>query len=601
MNSYIERKYIIIGIFILVTFIFIVRLFYLQIIDISYKLSANNNVLRYITQYPARGLIYDRKGKLMVYNEAAFDLMLIPCQVKTFDTTDLCKILEIPKEQLINQIKKAKSYSYFRPSIILNQLSSQTYAILQEKMYKYRGFFVQTRTLRKYLNKSASHILGYVGEIDEGELVNNKYYRSGDYIGKNGIEKTYEEFLRGKKGVKLYLVDVHNRIQGSFAKGKHDTTAVIGSDLTLCIDAELQKYGELLMQHKKGSVVAIEPSTGEILALISSPGYDPGLLVGRVRSENYVRLSKDTLKPLFNRALMAKYPPGSTFKLINALIGLEEGVINTNSVFQCSHGYHIGKFSLKCHHSGSVDFDYSIQASCNAYYCNVFRRILDNRMYKPVSNAYNKWRYYVMSFGLGKKLNIDIPNELRGNIPSVDFYNKAYRKRWNSLTVVSLAIGQGEIGITPIQMANMISAIANRGYYYTPHVVKKINGRNSIDRRFFEKHIVPIDSKYFENVVNAMELVVSSGTGRSAYIEGMVLCGKTGTAQNPHGKDHSIFVCFAPKYNPQIVIAVYVENAGFGSVYAAPIASLMIEKYIKRVITRLDIEESIINENLIGD
>jgi penicillin-binding protein 2 len=336
MNLYVERKYVIGSIFILVILIYLIRIFYLQIIDISYKLSANNNVLRPVTQYPARGLIYDRKGKLMVFNEAAFDFMMIPIQVKSFDTTDLCNILEITREQIIAQISKAKSYSFFRPSIILNQLSSKTYAILQEKMYKYQGFFVQTRTLRKYRNKSAAHVLGYVGEVNDEELQNDNYYRSGDYIGKSGIEKSYENFLRGKKGVKLFLVDVHNRIKGSFSNGDHDTTAVIGSDLTLGIDAELQKYGEYLMQHKKGSVVAIEPATGEILTLVSSPDYDPGLLVGRIRSENYVRLSKDTLKPLFNRALMAKYPPGSTFKLVNALIGLQEEVITTRSVLMCS-------------------------------------------------------------------------------------------------------------------------------------------------------------------------------------------------------------------------------------------------------------------------
>ena len=601
MNLYIERKYIIAVFFSLVIVVYLTRLFYLQIINISYKLSANNNVLRPVTQYPARGLVYDRNGKLMVFNEAAFDFMIIPCQVKTFDTTDLCNILEISKDQMGAQIEKAKDYSYFRPSIVVSQISSKTYAILQEKMYKYPGFFVQTRTLRKYLNKSAAHALGYVGEVNEEDLQKDSYYRSGDYIGKSGIEQSYEYYLRGKKGVKLFLVDVHNRIKGSFANGKHDTTAVIGSDLTLGIDAEIQKYGEMLMQHKKGSIVAIEPSTGEILCLISSPGYDPGLLVGRVRSENYNYLIKDTLKPLFNRALMARYPPGSTFKLINALIGLQEEVITTSSVFDCAKGYHVGEFTLKCHHSGSIDFNYSIQASCNTYYCYVFRRILDNRQFRPVSNGYNVWRNYVTSFGLGNKLGIDIPNELRGNIPTVKFYNKCYDSRWNSLTVISLAIGQGEVGVTPMQMANMISAIANRGYYFTPHIVKKIKDQKSIDARFFEKHIVPIKREYFDDVVDAMELVVTSGTAVIAQIKGITMCGKTGTAQNPHGKDHSIFTCFAPKDNPRIVVAAYVENAGFGSVFAAPIASLIVEKYLNHVITRPELEESIINENLIGD
>jgi len=600
-NIYSDRKYIIGGIFVVIVSIYTLRLLYLQVFDPQYRKSASNNVLRYITQYPARGLVYDRKGELLVFNEAAYDLMVIPNQLKSFDTLDFCKLLDITKEQVVLNLTKAKKYSTYKSSIFLKQLSAQRYAMLQEKLFKYPGFFVQTRTLRKYPTQSAAHLLGYVGEVDERVTSTKPYYVSGDYIGISGIESAYEEVVRGEKGVEVFLVDVHNRIMGNYKNGKYDTIAKIGGNITTGLDAQLQRLGESLMQNKIGSIVAIEPATGEILALISSPSYNPNLLVGRVRSKNYDSLSKDITKPLFNRALMAKYPPGSTFKLINALIGLQEGVIVPSTTFSCNMGFSFGGLTVGCHeHPSPLNLQQSIQSSCNSYYCNTFRRIIDNRKYRTVAEGFAEWRRYVTSFGFGNKLGSDLSTELRGYIPTVDFYDKYHgRGRWRSISIISLAIGQGELGITPLQMANMTAILANRGYYITPHVVKKIDGINQIDPSFLKRHYIPIDRRYFDLVVDAMELVVKSGTARVAYMENISICGKTGTAQNPHGEDHSIFVAFAPKVNPKIAIAVYVENGGFGATYAAPIASLMIEKYLTDSIRRPAVEKFIEDVSLI--
>ena len=605
MGPYSERKYVISIIIILIGIIYIIRLFVLQVVDPSYKLSASSNVLRHITQYPARGLIYDRNGKLLVYNEASYDLMVVPGQLKDFDTTDLGNILEITHKQIIEQIKKAKKYSYYRSSLFLKQISPETYGFLQEKLYKLPGFYVQTRTLRKYPHNIAAHVFGYVGEVDEQIAKKYKYYKSGDYIGISGIEKSYENILRGTKGINVFLVDVHNRIKKSFENGKYDTIAIAGANITTTLDAELQAYGETLMQNKKGSVVAIEPSTGEILTLVSSPAYDPNLLVGRIRTYNYQKLSNNSLKPLFNRALMAKYPPGSAFKPINALIGLQEGVVSYHTRFSCHLGYRSGSFTVGCHrHISPLNLPQSIQYSCNAYYCNVFRRILDDKKFQSVGIAFDNWRKHVVSFGFGDILGSDFANELKGYVPTVKYYDKYYREnRWKSLTVISLAIGQGELGITPLQMANMSAIIANRGYYYIPHIIKHIEGRDAIEKKFSVKHFTTIDSKYYDIVVEGMENAVEGAAGstaRIARIEGVVVCGKTGTAQNPHGKDHSIFIAFAPKDNPQIAISVYVENGGFGATWAAPIASLMIEKYLTDTIYRPWLEEYILNGNLLN-
>jgi penicillin-binding protein 2 len=597
MNQFEFRKYIIGAIFTSVVLVLLVRLFYIQVIDKQYKLSADNNSRRYVTQYPARGIIYDRNGKILVYNEAAYDLMVTPVQLKSFDTLEFCSILNITREQLNNDLKVAIRYSKYKPSVFLRQMSPKTYAVLQEKLYKFPGFYAQPRTLRDYPLSVGAHILGYVSEVDSAVIKRNPYYKIGDYVGFSGVEKTYDPYLRGRKGVNIYLVDVHNRIKGSFEQGKYDTTALVGKDLISSIDADLQAYGEKLMGKFKGSIVVIEPSTGEILALISSPAYDPNLLVGRIRNENYVKLLRDSTKPLFNRALMAKYPPGSTFKMVNGLIGLQEGTLVPETRYSCSQGYHAGNLTVKCHsHASPLNLIQAIQISCNAYFCNVFRNVLDSRRYGGFKESYDLWRSYVMSFGFGKKLDSDLPGEVSGNVPSSKYYDRYFGKNgWHSLTVISLAIGQGELGITPLQMCNYVATIANRGYYYTPHIVKSIQGMGYISQKFKIRHYTKIDQPYFDVIIQGMEGAVIGGTARVAKLDSIVVCAKTGTAQNPHGKDHSIFIAFAPKDHPKIAISVVVENAGFGATYAAPIASLMMEKYLTGTTKRPWLEERILS------
>jgi penicillin-binding protein 2 len=592
--------YVVMGIVLLIAVIFLGRLFYIQVVDESYRLSAENNVLRYQIEYPARGLIYDRNGELLVYNEAAYDLMVIPRQATEVDTTTICKILGIERDQFTRKMVKAKAYSWRKPSVFEKQISAETYAMLQEKLYRLNGFFVQKRTLRKYPKPIAAHLLGYVGEASQQKLEKDPYYKRGDYVGISGLEKAYEEELRGQKGVELVMVDVFNRNKGSYKDGKYDTTAVAGKTLTSSIDAELQAYGEKLMQNKTGGIVAIEPSTGEILALVSAPTFDPNLLVGRVRSENYRKLQKDTLIPLFNRALMSEQnPPGSTFKLINALIGQQLGVVTPNTTYTCPRGYVSGNFRMGCHdHRSPLNLRESVQHSCNAYYGNVFRNIIDHTG-KPWE-GFEIWRNHVMSFGLGKKFNTDLPIEYDGNVPTKAFYDKYYgENRWKSLTIISMAIGQGELGTTPLQLANMTAAIANRGFYYPPHLVKAIDGE-PISNRFTEKQKTTIDKQYFEPVIDGMAMVFEQGgTGFRSRHDSITMCGKTGTAQNPHGEDHSIFVCFAPKEDPKIALAVFVENAGGGSKYGAPIASLMVEKYLMDSISRPHLEQPILEADLI--
>jgi penicillin-binding protein 2 len=599
MNSFTERKYVIGAIFGIVGIIFLIRLFWMQVVDSSYKLSAENNSQRNVTQYPARGLILDRNGKLIVYNEAAYDLMVTPFQVQDFDTSELCNILDVQKQYLKLTLDTARKHP-FKSTEVVKQMSAVTYARLQEKLYKFPGFYVQSRTLRKYNYKIAAHVLGYVGEVDKKIIEKNPYYKQRDYIGTSGLERTYEEDLRGRKGVNILLVDVHNRVVGSFQNGRYDTSAVVGRDLTTTLDAELQQYAEYLMQKMHGSVVAIEPSTGEILVMASLPTYDPSLLVGRARRKNINALLRDSIhKPLFDRAVMAVYPPGSTFKLINGMIGLQEGVIVPSSTFGCSLGYHAGGLTVGCHrHPSPLNYIGGVQNSCNAYFCNVFRDILDNKQYPSVSDAYNMWRYHVLSFGFGKKLGTDLPNELNGYIPDVAYYDRYHGKgRWKSLTVISLSIGQGEIGITPLQMANMAATLANRGYYYTPHLVKKIKGKGEIDPRFKEKHFTDIDTAYFTPTIEGMSMAVKAGTATVARMADIEVCAKTGTAQNPHGEDHSIFIAFAPRNNPKIAISVYVENGGFGATWAGPVASLLIEKYLKDTVSRPWLEEHLLNFN----
>ncbi len=598
MKQYENRTYIIGGFFGLVILIFIIRLFSIQVLDDSFKTSSENNVIRKQTDYPRRGLIYDRNNELIVYNEAAYDLMITPKQATKLDTGLICSLLEIDTLNLMNRIEKARKYSMYKASILMKQISVETYTKLQENMFLMPGFFVQTRTLRKYPFSTASHLLGYVGEVGQKTVKNKPYYKEGDYIGISGIEKAYEDKLRGDKGIKLLLKDVHNNIKGSFNNGKFDIKSKPGKNLQSSIDIHLQNYGELLMKNKRGSIVALEPSTGEILCLVSSPNYDPNTLVGRKRSGNYLVLNEDTInKPLFNRATLAQYPPGSTFKLINALIGLQEKVIYSGSRFGCDEGYVYGeeKRKMKCHpHRTPLNLTESISNSCNAYFCNVYRAIIEK--YPNTYEGYEVWRNYVTSFGLGNWLNNDLPTGQKGFVPTQNFYDRIYgRNRWKSLTNLSLSIGQDALLTTPIQMANMTAAIANRGYYFTPHIVKSIDN-DSIDSRFTKPLYTMIDSSLFGIVIKGMQEVVEDeelGTSNIAKMENITVCGKTGTAQNPHGEDHSIFIGFAPKDNPKIALAVYVENGGWGSTWAVPIGSLMIEKYLNDTIERGGLEKKI--------
>ncbi|MCU0454700.1 MAG: penicillin-binding protein 2 [Bacteroidales bacterium] len=605
-DIYTNRKYIIITAIIIVALVIIVRLFIIQVVKDTYRMSADNNVLRYVTQYPARGLIYDRNMKIMVSNQAAYDLMVVPAQTGNMDTALFCSELGISRDFFNERIRAARNYNRRSPSVFLKQISAETYAKFQEKIFMYPGFYVQPRTLRKYSRTVAAHLLGYISEVDETQIKKDPYYKMGDYIGKLGIEEAYEKELRGTRGVKIFMVDVFSRVKGSYADGAFDTLAVHGSDIISGVDYDLQEYGEMLMRNKTGSIVAIEPATGEILALVSSPSYDPSLLVGRVRSENYSNLQSDTvLKPLFNRAFMASYPPGSTFKPINGLIALQEKVIVPSTLFGCSNGYHAGPISVGCHsHSSPLNLTGAVANSCNSYFCQAYRRILENPEYGSIAEAFDKWKTYLTEFGFGKKLGSEFPNELNGVIPSSAYFDRYYGQgRWKALTVISLAIGQGEIGTTPLQMANMTAAIANRGYYYIPHIVKSIGEEKKIEPRFTEKHVINIDSANFEQIIMGMDEAVNGGAGstaRVAALSDIIVCGKTGTAENPFGKDHSVFIAFAPKDKPKIAIAVYVENAGFGATYAAPVASLMIEKYLRGDVnlSRKWLEERMLNLNL---
>lgn len=580
--------------FLSVGIIFIVRLFFLQVVDDSYKIEAANMSERRVTIYPSRGLVTDRNNQLLVANMPVYDLMLTPSRMEDIDTTFFCEVTGIDKSTFIEKVQEAKDYSYQKPSVFIKQIPANQYASIVEHMYQFPGFFGQSRTLRSYPLGIAAHSMGYIGEVSPSTIEKNPYYQRGDYIGVSGLEKNYEEDLRGKRGVRYVLVDVHNNEKGSYNNGQYDSISKSGAHLVSTLDAELQQYGEFLMKGKKGSIVAIEPATGEVLALVSNPTYDPNLLIGRIRNKNYLRLVRDTLNPLFNRAIMARYPPGSTFKLINALIGLQEGVLSEHTTYSCRQGYFYANRKMGCHaHRSPIQLLYSIQTSCNAYYANVFKSILDK--YETPEEGYKVWKRYLNSFGLGQKLGLDIPNEVAGFVPSAAYYDRYHGKgKWKPHTIISLAIGQGELGITPLQMANFCATLANRGFYYSPHLIKKIGNEKLTIDNGLQYNKVPIDTAHFNMVVQGMRNVVTSGTGRGVDFDPeFPVCGKTGTAQNPHGKDHSIFVAFAPMNNPKIAVAVYVENVGFGSTWAAPIASLMIEKYLKREVERKALEKRI--------
>jgi penicillin-binding protein 2 len=596
-NKFAERKYVIQGIFIALGILFLFRLFYLQIIDEDLKIAAMNNTTRPITEYAKRGVIYDRNGIPLVFNQVAYDLNVDIKEIKEIDTLELCEILKISEEEFIERMKKV---SFADPSF-LKQINPETYAALEEKAYKFPGFYFQKRTIRKYPKPIAAHVLGYVSEVSDHDRLKNSYYKPRDDIGKNGLEKYYEAELRGQKGVRKMMVNRFNRIIGSYKEGMYDTTAVDGLPMMITLDADLQEYGEKLMQNKKGSIVAIEPSTGEILVLVSSPAYDPNLLVGRKLSETYKMLSKDENKPLINRATLGQYPPGSTFKLINALIGLQEEVITPETRYSCAMGYSVGNFHMGCHqHFSPLDLRQAVQHSCNAYFASTFRAIIDKGS-ASTETRFDKWRDYVVSFGLGSRLPSDYLNQETGYVPTTKYYDKYHGKGyWKSLTIVSLAIGQGEMSVTPLQLSNITASIANRGYYITPHLVKMINDTAIENSEFHQKHIISIDTENFEVIIDGMHQVVESGTGAGGKIKDIPFCGKTGTAQNPHGKDHSIYIAFAPKNDPKIAIAVVVENAGFGATYAVPLASLLIEKYLNDTITRPHLEERLLNANLLN-
>ena len=600
-----QRKYSIAAIFIIICVIFIVRFFYIQVIDTSYQLDATNNSQRFVVKYPARGLVFDRNKKLIVANEAAYDLMVVVGQVSKFDTLALLKILQVDKEKFISNYKEAAENKY-RPFPVVKLISAKTYANLQENMYRFPGFFVQVRSVRNYPYSSAGLLLGYIREVDKSDIDTDSYYIKGDYKGKRGIEEMYETFLRGEKGGSYDVVDVHGRVKGRLHDGKFDKPSVLGKDITTTLDITLQNYGELLMSNKIGSIVAIEPATGEILALVSSPTFDPNMLVGQGLSKNYRTLSSDTLFPLYNRAIQGdRYPPGSTFKMMNSLIALHEGIITPNFSYTCRGGYSAGRLHVRCHpHESPVNLVQSIQVSCNSYYCSVFRSILDAKKYTSVSQGYTTWRNHVISFGLGSKLGIDLFGEKPGFIPPNSYFDRYYGiNRWKSLTIVSLGIGQGEISVTPLQLANFAAIIANRGFYFIPHLVKEIKD-TTINSKYTEPHYTTIHSRYFEPIIEGMFQVVHGGAGATARhvaIPGIEMCGKTGTAQNPHGENHAVFMAFAPRENPKIAIAVYVENAGYGGTWAAPIASLMIEKYLNDSIhpSRTWIEQRMLEANLI--
>lgn len=600
MNKYELRKHIFIAIIVIAFTTVLVKLFYLQIVDISYKISAENNSQRIVTQYPARGLIFDRNGDLLVCNEAAYDLMVIPGRTKEFDTIGFIENLNIEIEAFYRNMDRAKSFSYFRPSLFYKQMTAQQYAQFQEHLHKYPGFFVQERTLRQYTRGIAAHVLGDVGEVDSKTLSRDSYYRMGDYIGKSGVEQSYEEHLRGTKGSQIFLVDVHNNIQGSYMGGMYDTTAIPGSNLTLTIDASLQEYSEKLMQNKMGAIVAIEPATGEVLVMASAPTFDPQLLVGRPRGYNYDSLLNEPNRPLFNRAVSATYPPGSVFKVANALVALQEGVIKDKTYIPCNQSW------VRCHgHPKANSVAKSIAYSCNPYYYESVRRIVhkgvEPSIFRDAPLGLKRWKELILTLGFEKSFDIGLSGVNKGLIPGTDYYNSLYGKyRWAYSTIYSLSIGQGEVLTSTLQLANMSAAIANTGYYIQPHLVKEIDGV-SISGAKTHKVFTPFDKKHFETVADGMYMAVNEpyGTAYWTRLPDIKICGKTGTVQNPHGENHSVYIAFAPRENPQIAIAVFLENAGYGGSWAAPTASLLIEKYLTGETSKDWREQRILEANFI--
>ncbi|WP_394750275.1 penicillin-binding protein 2 [Spongiimicrobium salis] len=601
------KKLLLSSIIIIIGITFIGRLSYLQIFSFSPDQVLNDTAIKKVYDYPERGYIYDRNGKLLVANQPAYDVMVIPREVKPLDTLEFCGLLGIEKEAFIKKLRKARVYSPRLPSVLVPQLSKEDYAGLQEKMRKYEGFYIQKRSLRYYDTDSGANVLGYISEVNERDLIKNPAYVAGELKGRTGIEKQYEEILRGRKGVKHIQKDRFNRVIGPYKNGIYDTLPEQGKEIQVTLDKVLQEYGEKLMHGKRGGIVAIEPSSGEILAMISGPTYKPSLLVGRERSKNYSKLHYDTIaKPLFDRALSAEGSPGSPFKIMNALIGLQEEVINPNTTVRCLNGFYVGRTKRGCHCGGGIrNMNSGIYKSCNAYFATTFRKIYDK--FPTTDEGMDVWEKHVKSFGLGSYLGYDLPTGRPGLIPNTAYYDRAHGDNvWVPSYIISNSIGQGEINVTPIQLANMTAAIANRGYYFTPHVLKKVDNTPIDNEKYTTPKHTTIDKKYFEPVIQGMFDVYKKGTGRWVQVEGIDIAGKTGTVENytlidgvkTQLTDNSVFVAFAPVDNPKIAIAVYIENGYYGSRYAGHIASLLIEKYIKGEITRKDLEQRMLEKTL---
>ena len=582
-----KRKYVIGGAAMVIIIVFLIRLFTLQLLSEDFKVSADSNAFLKRIQYPARGAISDRNGKLLVYNQPAYDLMVIMAEQQGVDTLNLCESLGITRdwyERRMAEIKDPRrnpGYSSYTQQLFMSQLSTEEFSRFQEKLFRFPGFYIQKRSIRQYNYPNAAHLLGDIGEVNPSDIEADPYYRSGDYIGTLGVERSYETVLRGEKGMEILLRDARGRLKGRYQNGKFDIAPIPGRNLTMSIDIELQALGERLMKGKLGSIVAIEPSTGEVLCMVSSPTYDPRMMVGRQRGKSHKQLSQDPLKPLLNRAIMGQYPPGSTFKTSQALTFLQEEIITPSTAFPCSHGFHYRGLTVGCHGHGSpLPLVPAIATSCNGYFCWGLYYMFGNRKkYPTVQDAMTTWKDYMVSMGFGYKLGIDLPGEKRGMIPNAPFYDKAYRGSWSGLTVISISIGQGEVNLTPLQIANLGATIANRGYYITPHVVKEVQGV-APDTAYTRKHYTRAERQHYETVVQGMRQAVLGGTCRLANSSEYEVCGKTGTAQNPHGQDHSVFMGFAPRENPKIAICVYVENGGWGATYGVPIGALMMEQYI---------------------
>lgn len=601
-----NKRIVIIGIACFIALVFIIQLFNLQILSDDYKDFADSNAFYKKTLYPSRGAVYDRNGKLLVYNQPTYDIVYIPREVVPFDTLDFCHILGITKEQFEKRISDIKNkrlnpgYSSYTLQTFMTQLTVQEYGLFQENLYKFKGFDIQNRALRQYSYSNAAHLLGYVAEVSKLQMDNDNYYARGDYAGKAGVESSYENILRGEKGVEILLRDAHGRIQGKYEDGLHDKAPVSGKDLTLSIDIELQAYGEYLMQNKIGSIVMIEPETGQILCMVTAPTYDPSILLGRDFGNNFASLQKNPIKPLLNRAIQGTYPPGSTFKPTQGLIFLQENIITPETAYSCFGGYPPGGGRPKCHgHFSPIPLEPALATSCNSYFCYGLNAMLSNRKkYSDISEAFDTWKDYLVAMGFGYKLGIDLPSEQRGFIPNSKYYTKAFKRtNWSAPNVISIAIGQGEVTATPLQVANLSATIANRGYYHAPHVVREIKD-TPLDTSLTNKRVVPIDRNYYESIVRGMAMAVTGGTCRGANIgEDFAICGKTGTAENPHGRDHSIFMGFGPKEKPKVAIAVLIENGGFGATYAVPIGRLMLQKYLRGKVPDSDkyIEDRIVN------